>query len=123
VEYTLLIYNRTDAPQGTDEERQAMFAEFGKYTQALMDSGAHRGGDPLQPPDTATTVRSENGETLTTDGPFAETKEWLAGYYKIEVESLDDALEWAARIPTVKFGGSVEVRPLLPIPAGFPTGA
>ena len=84
-----------------------MFAEFGKYTQSLDQAGALIVSDPLQPPDTATTVRAQGSETLTTDGPFAETKEWLGGYYQIEVDSLDDALEWPARIPSVKQGGSV----------------
>ena len=94
-----------------------MFAEFGKYTRRLIDSGAYVAADPLQPPQTASTVRIRNGETLTTDGPFAETKEWLAGYYKVDVESLDDAIEWASQIPSVRVGGSIEVRPVQPVPA------
>jgi hypothetical protein len=65
----------------------------------------------------------ENGETLTTDGPFAETKEWLGGYYKIDVESLDEALEWAAKIPSVKHGDRVEVRPVMSLPADYATGS
>jgi hypothetical protein len=97
-----------------------MFAEFARYTQSLLDAGALVGGDPLQPPEAATTVRAQAGETLITDGPFAETKEWLSGYYKIDVESLDEALEWAAKIPTVPHGGTVEVRPVTPVPADFP---
>ena len=121
MEYMLLIYVPSDAPEGTQEDRDAMFAEFGKYTQSLDQAGALIVSDPLQPPDTATTVRAQGSETLTTDGPFAETKEWLGGYYKIEVDSLDDALEWAARIPSVKQGGSVEVRPVMPVPADYPT--
>jgi hypothetical protein len=121
MEYMLLIYRPAEAPDWTEEENQAMFAEFGRYTQGLVDAGALVGGDPLQPPESATTVRVQGGETLTTDGPFAETKEWLSGYYKIDVESLDEALEWAAKIPTVPHGGSVEVRPVTPVPADFPT--
>ena len=120
MEYMLLIYVPSDAPESTEEERAAMFAEFGKYTQSLDQAGALIVSDPLQPPDAATTVRAQGSETLTTDGPFAETKEWLGGYYKIEVDSLDDALEWAARIPSVKQGGSVEVRPIMPVPADYP---
>ena len=121
MEYMLLIYVPSDAPEGTQEDRDAMFAEFGKYTQSLDQAGALIVSDPLQPPETATTVRAQGSETLTTDGPFAETKEWLGGYYKIEVDSLDEALEWAARIPSVKQGGSVEVRPVMPVPADYPT--
>ena len=121
MEYMLLIYVPSDAPEGTQEDRDAMFAEFGKYTQSLDQAGALIVSDPLQPPETATTVSAQGSETVTTDGPFAETKEWLGGCYKIEVDSLDDALEWAARIPSVKQGGSVEVRPVMPVPADYPT--
>jgi hypothetical protein len=123
MEYLLLIYTPTDAPAREGEDAEAMFAEFGRYTQDLQESGAMVGGDPLQPPAMATTVRVENGETLTTDGPFAETKEWLGGYYKIDVESLDEALEWAAKIPSVKHGDRIEVRPVMPLPADSATGA
>ena len=123
MEYLLLIYTPSDAPPRSEDEGQAMFAEFGRYTQSLQESGAMVGGDPLQPPQMATTVRSENGETLTTDGPFAETTEWLGGYYKIDVESLDEALEWAAKIPSVKHGDRIEVRPVMQVPADYATGA
>jgi hypothetical protein len=121
MEYLLLIYTPADAPAREGDDAQAMFAEFGRYTQSLVDAGALVAGDPLQPPETATTVRASGGETLTTDGPFAETKEWLSGYYKIDVESLDDAIEWAAKIPSVAHGGAIEVRPVLPVPAEFPS--
>ena len=117
MEYMLLI-NVPDSPTPpTEEESNAMQAEFAKYSQDLRDSGALVAGDRLQPPAAATTVRIQDGETLTTDGPFAETKEWLGGYYKIDVETLDDAIEWAGRIPSVKYGGSIEVRPIHPVPA------
>jgi hypothetical protein len=122
MEYLLLIYTPADAPAREGPEAQAMFEEFGRYTQSIQEAGAMVGGDPLQPPEMATTVRVENGETLTTDGPFAETKEWLGGYYKIDVESLDEALEWAAKIPSVKYGDRIEVRPVMPLPADYPTG-
>jgi hypothetical protein len=116
MEYLLLIYidNDPDA-QGAPTE------EWSNYTQELVDSGSMVGGDPLQPTDTATTVRTQGGDTLTTDGPFAETKEWLAGYYKIDVDTLDEAIEWAGRIPSVKYGGSIEVRPIMPMPAEAPS--
>jgi hypothetical protein len=123
MEYMLLIYTPGVAQKLSDEEREAMFAEFGKYSQSLRDSGAFVAGDPLQPPDVATTVRAEGGETLTTDGPFAETKEWLGGYYKVDVESLDEALDWAGKIPSVKYGDKIEVRPVMPIPADSPAGS
>jgi hypothetical protein len=123
MEYMLLINVEGEPGSGTDEERAAMGAEFGRYTQELIEAGAMVSGDALQPPTTATTVRTQGGETLTTDGPFAETKEWLGGYYKIEVDSLDEAIEWAGRIPSLKDGGSIEVRPILPQPAGQPSSS
>ncbi|HZE28928.1 MAG TPA: YciI family protein, partial [Gaiellaceae bacterium] len=83
-----------------------------QYTKELQDSGALVAGDALEPTPTATTVRVRNDETLTTDGPFAETKEQLGGYYLVDVGSLDEALEWAAKIPGARHG-SVEVRPLM----------
>jgi hypothetical protein len=116
MEYLLLIYTPADRPSREGAEAEAMFAEFGRYTQSLQESGAMVGGDPLQPPEMATTVRSENGEILTIDGPFAETKEWLGGYYKIDVGTLDEALEWAGRIPSVEYGDRIEVRPVMPVP-------
>jgi hypothetical protein len=72
-------------------------------------------GEPLQPPDTATTVRMRDGQRIVTDGPFAETKEWLAGFYTFNCNSLDEALDWAAKIPGAKYG-SIEVRPVMEIP-------
>ena len=123
MEYMLLIYTPSDAPEGTQEEREAMFAEYGRFTQRVQDAGAYVAGDPLEPTHTATTVRAPDGETLTTDGPFAETKEWLGGYYKIEAESLDQAIEWASQIPAAKYGGSVEVRPVMPVPADYPSSS
>ena len=117
MEYMLLIYVEGDPAGATEEEREAMFVEFGKYTRRVIDSGAYVAGDPLQPPHTATTVRIRDGETLTTDGPFAETKEWLAGYYKIDAGSPEEAIEWASQIPSVRAGGSIEVRPVQPVPA------
>ena len=84
------------------------------YTQAMHDAGVHVAGEPLQPTQTATTVRVRDGETLTLDGPFAETKEILGGFYLLEVSDLDAALDWAARAPHVGHG-SVEVRPVMAI--------
>jgi hypothetical protein len=113
MQYMLLIYGDESTWQGrSDEERGQVMQAYGAFTQELQQSGAMVAGDALQPTQTATTVRVQNDETLTTDGPFAETKEQLGGYYLIEAESLDDAIEWAAKIPAAR-EGSVEVRPVM----------
>lgn len=92
----------------SDQERQADMQRWFDYTNDLREAGAFVAGDALQPSSTATTVRVQpDGETLTTDGPFAETKEIITGYYLIEVDDLDQAIGWAARLPTL---GAVEVR-------------
>jgi len=106
MQYMLLIYVPSDGSQ------QAESSAWGEYTQVLQESGAMVAGDGLQPGDTASTVRVRDGETLVTDGPFAETKELLAGYYLIDVDDLDAALAWAAKMPNIAFG-SVEVRPVM----------
>jgi hypothetical protein len=90
-------------------ERDAVTAEY----MAINEHPGIGGGAQLQPPSTATTVRVQDGRTLTTDGPFAETKEALGGYYLLEAEDLDTAIELAARIPAARMGGAVEVRPLV----------
>ena len=112
MKYALLIYSdeardRFDAlPQ---DEQQAIMGEY----FAISDLPGTVGGAELQPAATATTVRVDNGETLTTDGPFAETKEVLGGFYLYDADNLDDALEVAARVPAARMGGLVEVRPLV----------
>jgi hypothetical protein len=121
MEYMLLIYVEGEPGSGTEEEREQIGAAFAKYSQDLVEAGAMVGGDPLQPPTAATTVRAQGGDTLTTDGPFAETHEWLAGYYKIDVDALDEAIEWAGRVPSLQGGGSIEVRPVAPMPANQPS--
>jgi hypothetical protein len=109
----LLIYGDSSrASSMSEEEMGQIFQAYGTYTQELQESGAMVAGDALQPVDTATTVRVRNDETLTTDGPFAETKEQLGGYYIVDVGSLDEALEWAAKIPGARHG-SIEVRPVM----------
>ena len=112
MKYMLLIYS-TEASEEFDalveEEQNAIFAEY----MAIQDEPDVLGGDQLQPTDSATTVRVANGETLTTDGPFSETKEVLGGYYMLEADNLDRALEVAARIPAARMGGAIEVRPLV----------
>jgi hypothetical protein len=110
MQYLLLIYIPTDANPDPAEH-----AAWATYTQQLQESGAMVAGDALQGLDTATTVRVRETETLVTDGPFAETKEMLGGYYLIDVPDLDAALAWAAKIPSVGYG-SVEVRPIMVFP-------
>jgi len=106
VQYLLLINDEES------DDRVDLMPEYMAYTQALRDSGALVDANQLQPSGTATTVRVRNGETLVTDGPFIETKETLGGYYVIDVETLDEALEWAAKIPSARFG-HVEIRPVV----------
>ncbi len=93
----------------SEAEQQSVTQEY----YAIGESPGVIGGAQLQPPDTATTVRVEDGRTLTTDGPFAETKEALGGYYLLEADDLDAAIDLAARIPAARLGGAVEVRPLV----------
>jgi hypothetical protein len=111
--YILLIYSN-EKETATPEELAAIAAGHGVVMQESMQRGIFRAADPLEPTYTATTVRLQEGKVLITDGPFAETKEQLAGYYILECENLDEALAWAAKIPTGCKGGlgCVEVRPL-----------
>jgi hypothetical protein len=111
MQYILLIYDNENNKLSPDE-RNKLFQEYGAFTQGIVKSGNFKAGDPLQPTSTATTVRVRNGKTLTVDGPFAETKEQLGGYYMIEAENLDQAVAIAARIPSARFG-SIEVRPVM----------
>jgi hypothetical protein len=111
MQYLLLIYTPVDGGPGP-EELAAAHPAWMQYTQDLQEAGVLRGGDALQGLDTAATVRVRDAETLVTDGPFAETKEMLGGYYLIDVPDLDAALAWAARIPSAGYG-SVEVRPIM----------
>jgi hypothetical protein len=114
MQYLLLIYDdESQWASMPDEKRDSLYAAYGTFTAELRDSGAFVGAHQLQPTSTATAVQVRDGETLTTDGPFAETKERLGGYYLIEVESLDEAIEWAAKIPTAR-AGTIEVRPVVP---------
>jgi hypothetical protein len=108
----LLIYNPADAGDPTPEQMQEIGSRYDAYTQSLVDAGVLVGGDALERVDTATTVRERDGQTQFTDGPFAETKEFLAGYYLLNCPDLDTALDHATRLPAVGFGGSVEVRPV-----------
>jgi len=112
MQYLLLIYSG-EAPEEFDrlseDEQKAVLGEY----YAISEAPGVTGGNQLQPTTTATTVRVEDGRTLTTDGPFAETKEALGGYYLLDVDDLDAALDIAARIPAARMGGSIEVRPVV----------
>jgi hypothetical protein len=111
--YMLLIYDEEKRREKMSAaERGALFKQYGEFTESIQRSGAFLAGAPLQSVATATTVRLKNGKTVNTDGPFAETKEQLGGYYLIEAKNLDDALAIASRIPSVQVGGSIEVRPV-----------
>ncbi|MDX6481801.1 MAG: hypothetical protein QOG85_2311 [Gaiellaceae bacterium] len=113
MQYMLLIYNDPNSWESMSEaDRGALYGAYGTFTEELQASGKHIAGDALQPIETATSVRVRDGETMTTDGPFAETKEVLGGYYLIDVETIDEALEWAAKLPGSWYG-TVEVRPLV----------
>jgi hypothetical protein len=110
MKYALLIYTKPGAVDHlTNGELESMRAEY----FALRDEPTCVGGGQLEDVGTATTVRVNDGRTLTTDGPFAETKEVFAGYYIFELDNLDAAIELAARAPAARLGGSVEVRPLV----------
>jgi hypothetical protein len=113
MKYLLMIYSdeAADAKQSEAEQGQ-VYQAYSTYTQELEASGAMRGGDALHPTSTATTVRVRDGKTLTTDGPFAETKEQLGGFYLVDCKNLDEAIQWAAKIPGAATG-SIEVRPVV----------
>jgi hypothetical protein len=112
VRYLLLIYSEepTEPPPG-DVMDQVM-ADYMEYSKAVADAGVVQGGDALQGSQTATSVRIKDGERIVTDGPFAETREVLGGFYLIDVPDLDAAIEWAARCPGAKYG-TMEVRPIM----------
>lgn len=110
MKYALLIYASDADWENLSEDEQKSI--YGEYT-AVSESPGIVGGQQLGPADTATTVRVANGSALTTDGPFAETKEALGGFFLLEADNLDDAIAMAARIPAARMGGAVEVRPLV----------
>ncbi len=113
MKYLCLIYeNEQNWSHYTKNQGDSMMAEYGSFTQDIQKSGHMIGGEALQPTHTATTVRVRNGKVSTTDGPFAETKEQLGGYYLIEATDLNDAIQVAARIPGAKTG-AIEVRPVM----------
>ena len=120
MQYMLLIYgNEAAMKSATQADRDAMFRSYHDYTQSIIKTGKMKAGDALQPTATATTVRVRDGKTLTTDGPFAETREQPGRYYLVEAKDLDEATKLAARIPGAQVG-SIEVRPVMQLPADYP---
>lgn len=110
--YLLMIYSSEEEDAAmTAAEREADMAAYYAYTSEVQEKGLMLGGEALHPTNTATTVRVREGKTMTTDGPFAETKEQLGGYYILECENLDQAIEYAAKIPAAVHG-SIEIRPI-----------
>ena len=113
MQYLLMIFqNEAEYAKLDPATSQKMLAEYQTFTQGIIQSGSFKAGDRLQPTTTATTVRVRDGKIMTTDGPFAETREQLGGYYLVEAKDLDDAVALAARIPEAK-RGSIEVRPVM----------
>ena len=112
MKYMLLIHSGDGVSQWENLPEDEQKAILGEY-MAISQAPGVTGGDQLQPPETATTVRVQDGRTLTTDGPFAETKDALGGYYQFEAEDLDAAIEIASRIPAARLGGAIEVRPVV----------
>jgi hypothetical protein len=111
--YLLSIYgDETGWNDATPEQVSAIMAAYDEFGEKVQAAGVMLGGEGLQPTATATTVRVRDGETLTTDGPFAETREQLGGYYLLECKDLDEAISWAAQIPGAQ-DGSVEIRPVM----------
>jgi hypothetical protein len=112
MQYLLMIYaNEAEYAKIDPATLQKVYEEYGAFTQGIVKSGNFKAGDRLQPTTTATTVRIRDGKTMMTDGPFAETREQLGGYYLIDAKDLDEALAIAAKIPGARFG-SIEVRPI-----------
>ena len=108
--YLLLIYTEEQL-EASPETMGAEFAAYEAFTNEVRDRGIYEAGEALRPTSTATTVRVQNGQTVTTDGPFAETKEALGGFYMVDATDLDDAIQLAAKIPGAKHG-SIEIRPI-----------
>lgn len=113
MQYLFLIYsNENDDPKPDSPQGDALFGAYMKFTADVEEKKIMLGSNALQPVSTATTVRVRNGKTQTTDGPFAETKEQLGGYYLLDCRDLDEAIAYAARIPSATYG-SIEIRPVM----------
>jgi hypothetical protein len=115
MQYILMIYaDPTKWREMPETKRSKLMDDYRAFMHDIVKSGHFRAGAQLQPASTATTVREKGGKRLTTDGPFVEAKEHLGGYYLVECEHLDEAIAIAGRIPGVRFGDAVEIRPLVP---------
>jgi len=113
MKYMMLICDDEKAwGKMSEAERQRIYGEYGQFGQQIKDTGNYLAGAQLQPTSTATSVRVRDGKRLVTDGPFAETREQLGGYYLIEAKNLDEAISIAARIPSAE-NGTIEVRPVV----------
>ena len=111
--YLLMIYtSEAEDAKRTPEEGEANMKAYYAFTKEVTDSGHYLGGEALQPISSATSVRVRDSEVITSDGPFAETKEQLGGYYIIDCEHMDEAIRWASQVPSAIFG-SVEIRPIM----------
>jgi hypothetical protein len=111
--YLCLIYdNEQQWSTMPKDQSDALMGEYGNFTQGIKKSGHYIGGEALQPTQTATTLRIRNGKISTTDGPYAETKEQLGGYYLIDAKDLNDAIQVASKIPSARLG-SIEIRPIM----------
>lgn len=109
MQFLALIYNT----EGNDDvDMPTLMSQYRAFSEAARAAGVVQGGNALQPISTATSVKVRGGKTIATDGPFAETKEQLGGYYLLECKTLDEALAWAAKIPTARYG-TIEVRPIM----------
>ena len=116
MKYLLLIYENEASFAGMPEAEQGkIFEEYMAYSKRIKKEGKYISGEALEPVSTATTVRVKSGKTVTTDGPFAETREQLGGFYMVEAKNLDEAIALAAAIPASRTG-SIEVRPIMPTP-------
>jgi hypothetical protein len=121
--YLLMIHSDEKAMQSMPKDSAAsMSAAYGAYTEAMKKAGVHIAGERLRPTSTATVVRTNNGKTSVLNGPYAEIKEQLGGYYLIEARDLDAAIEWAARCPGSQYG-AIEVRPIWPMAEYLPVEA
>jgi hypothetical protein len=114
MQFALLIFESPEAfAARNNDDKDAYLGAWRAYHKAIVEAGIFVGGNPLQAPETGTTVRLKNGKRLVQDGPFADTKEQLGGFTILELPSLDEALEWAARCPAAS-AGAVEIRPVSP---------
>lgn len=112
--YLLMIFsNESEAARMSQAQASTLLSEYADFTKSIVQSGHFKAADRLRPSSTATSVRVRDGRTVTTDGPFAETREQLGGYYLVDARDLDEAIAIAARIPSAKYG-TIEVRPIWP---------